>query len=341
MGTAIGDIVVKEDIELESLSGRVLGFDSLNILYQFLSNIRGIDGTPLMDSRGNITSHLTGLFYRTTNLIQLGLKPVFVFDGIAPELKEETRLERQKIRKEALEKFERAKREGDLETAKKFAQQSASINEKMIEDSKKLIKAMGLPLIQAPSEGEAQIAFMVEKGDLFACVSQDYDSLLFGAKTLLRNITITGKRKLPKKNIFIEVKPQKIELEKTLSVLGISRQKLVWIGILIGTDFNKKFPKIGVKTALELVKKFDSFEDILKETGFKPDFDWKKVEEIFLKPKVLKEYKIEFNEINREKVLELLVEEHDFSRERVENTLKKLEEKIEEKGEQSNLSKWF
>jgi flap endonuclease-1 len=164
---------------------------------------------------------------------------------------------------------------------------------------------------------------------------------LFGAKTLLRNITITGKRKLPKKNIFIEVKPQKIELEKTLSVLGISRQKLVWIGILIGTDFNKKFPKIGVKTALELVKKFDSFEDILKETGFKPDFDWKKVEEIFLKPKVLKEYKIEFNEINREKVLELLVEEHDFSRERVENTLKKLEEKIEEKGEQSNLSKWF
>ncbi len=341
MGTPIGEIIEKEEIELEYLSGKKLGVDAFNSLYQFLSIIRSRDGEPLKDAQGNITSHLAGLLYRTTNLVERGLKPVFVFDGKPHELKEETREKRKEIRTEAEKKFQKAKKEGKLEEARKYAQQAVKLTDEMIQESKELISLMGLPVVQAPSEGEAQIAFMVESKDLFGCVSQDFDALLFGTPVLLRNITVSGKRKVPGKNFYIEVSPEKIELEKVLKKLKINRKKLVWIGILVGTDFNKKFPKIGPKTALNLVQKFDSFEEIIKETKFKPDFNWKRVEEIFLKPSYSKDYKIEFFNPKKEKILDFLCEKHQFSKERVEKAIEKIQTKAEEKGEQVSLQKWL
>jgi len=340
MGTAIGDLLQKEEIELDFLAGRRVGVDSFNILYQFLSSIRGIDGTPLMDSKGRITSHLTGLFYRTINLLELEIKPVFVFDGKPHELKKETREERNRIRTEAGKKFEKAKKEGDFKEAKKFAQQAARLTGEMVEQAKKLVELMGLPIVQAPSEGEAQAAQMVAEGDLYGCVSQDFDSLLFGAKKLLRNITVSGKRKVPGKDYYFEVKPEMIELEKNLKALGIDRQKLIWIGILVGTDFNEKFPKIGPKTALKLVQEHKSFEEIIKETKFEPEFDFKEVEEIFLHPHFSKNYSLKFGLPDSKKILSFLCDEFDFSQERVESALKKLEEKMQEKGQQSRLGQW-
>jgi flap endonuclease-1 len=311
------------------------------MLYQFLSTIRSQDGTPLMDSRGRITSHLTGLLYRTTNFMQQGIKPVFVFDGKPHELKSKTLAERKKIRTEAGKKFEEALKEGRKEDARKFAQQSVKLTGEMVEDAKKLIGLMGLPIVQAPSEGEAQIARMAHKGDLQGCVSQDYDALLFGTPVLLRNIAITGKRKAPGKNYYYDVVPEKIELAKNLRALDITREKLVWIAILVGTDFNEKFPRIGAKTALQLVKKHNSFEEIIKETKHEPGFDYKEIEEIFLKPEFNENYEIKFSQPQREKIIEFLCGEHDFSRERVESALGKLAEKLEEKGEQSRLGQWF
>lgn len=341
MGTAIGELLEREKISLDFLSGKKLGFDAYNILYQFLSSIRGADGAPLMDSHGNVTSHLTGLFYRTTNLLQREIKPVFVFDGEPSELKTETLAKRREIRTEAQEKHKEALKKGELEEARKYGARALKLTEDMVEEAKELIGFMGLPSIQAPSEGEAQIAFMVEKNDVFGCVSQDFDALLFGAKKVFRNVGITGKRKVPGKNIYIDIEPEMIELEKVLKALGIDRRKLVWIGILIGTDFNEKFPNIGPKTALKLVKEFDSFEEIIKKTGFKPEFDYREVEDIFLKPKIIKDYKIEFKQPDKSKVKEFLCEKHDFSRDRVENALKKLEQALEERGWQSKLETWF
>ncbi len=341
MGTALGDLIEKEIIDLDSLKGQILGIDSFNILYQFLSNIRGPDGSPLMNAEGNITSHLTGLFYRTTNLLNRDIKPVFVFDGKAHALKQKTREKRRAIRTAAEKKMLEAREKGDLETAKKFAQQSSRLTKEMVEEAKQLVEFMGLTAIQAKSDGEAQISLMTEKGKLNGCVSQDFDSLLFGTPVLLRNITIGGKRKVPGRNIYFDVFPEKIELNKALEKNEIDRKKLVWIAILIGNDFNEKFPKIGPKTALKLVKQNDSFEDIIKETKHKIDFDFKEIEKIFLKPLYEDDFKIEFNPPNKEKVLELLCEKHQFSRERVENTLKKLEKKTEEKGQQSSLNQWF
>lgn len=341
MGTAIGELVVKEEIELDYLRGKIVGVDSYNIIYQFLSSIRGPDGTPLMDAEGNITSHLTGLLYRTTNLMEKGVKPVFIFDGKPHMLKEKTLVERHKIRTQAIEKHEQALKEGNLEDAKKFGSRALKLSEGMINDAKKLLDYMGLPVIEAPSDGEAQISQMCLKGKLFGCVSQDFDSLLFGTPLLLRNIAVSGKRKAPGRNLYVDVAPEKIELSKTLEALGISREKLIWIGILIGTDFNEKFPLIGPKKALALVKKFDSFEEIVKETGFESGFDYKEIEEIFLNPPYSEDFKIKFRTPDREKILDFLVTQHGFSSQRVESALKKLEEKSGEKGGQSSLDKWF
>jgi len=341
MGTALGELIEKENIELDALEGKIFGVDSFNTIYQFLSNIRGQDGSPLMDSEGNVTSHLTGLFYRTTNLLSRDIKPVFVFDGKPHPLKEKTREKRREIRTSAEKKMKEAQEKGDLEEARKFAQQSSKLTKEMIEEAKKLVEFMGLPVVQAKGEGEAQISLMTAKEKVSGCISQDYDALLFGTPLLLRNITIGGKRKIPGRNIYIDVSPEKIELKKMLEKHEITREKLVWIAILIGNDFNEKFPKIGPKTALKLVKENNSFEDIIKKTEFTPEFDFKEIEKIFLEPEYNEDFKIEFKLPEKEKVFELLCEKHQFSKERVSNTLNKLEQKLEEKGQQSSLGKWF
>lgn len=341
MGTAIGELLEKQKIELDFLAGKTVGVDSYNIIYQFLSSIRGADGTPLMDSEGNVTSHLTGILYRTTNLFEKGIRPVFVFDGKPHKLKQETLKERHKIRTEAIKKHEKALKEGELEEARKFGSRALELTEEMLKDAKTLIKALGFPIIEAPMEGEAQISVMCSEGKLFGAVSQDYDCLLFGCPKTFRNIAVSGKRKAPGKSYYIDISPELLDLKKNLEVLNITRQKLVWLGILIGTDFNEKFPKIGPKTALKLVQEHSSFESIVQATKFKPSFDFKEVEEIFLKPHVTQEYKIEFKVPDSERIIEFLCEKHDFSRERVESVLKKLEAKASEKGSQQNLSNWF
>lgn len=342
MGTAIGELIEseREEIGLAFLSGRKVGIDSYNILYQFLSSIRGQDGTPLMDGEGRVTSHLTGLLYRTVNLLEKGIKPVFVFDGKPSELKMKTIQERVKIRTEAEKKHKDALEKGDMEGAKKYGSRALKLTGEMVDEAKKLVELLGLPLVQAPSEGEAQIAHMVSKGELYGCVTQDYDALLFGAPILLRNIASTGRRKVPGKNLYIDISPEKIELERVLKSLNITRRKLIWLGILIGTDFNEKFPRIGPKTALELVRKHDSFGSIIAETKHGPAFDYKDIEELFLKPKTTADYTIKFSAPHKEGVIELLCEEHDFSEERVRSALSKLESKASEKGEQSRLGQW-
>lgn len=341
MGTAIGELLHKEEIELKSLAGRIMGFDSYNVLYQFISIIRSADGAPLMDSHGNITSHLAGLLYRTINLMEIGIKPVFVFDGKPHKLKTLTLEERNKIRTDAQEKYETAKAAGKHEEARKFAQQASRLTDEMLADAKKLIEFMGLPIVQATGEGEAQLAGMIADGTIYGAVSQDYDSLLFGAKRAFRNITITGKRKLPGKNVYIDIKPEMIDLDKNLSALQIDRKKLVWLGILIGTDFNEKFPNIGPKKALALVQKHNSFEEIIAETNFTPKFDYREIEGIFMEPDYTKTYKVEFKEPQNEKIIEFLCKQHDFSEERIKHALNKLNEKSEETHKQSRLETWF
>lgn len=340
MGVALGSLLEKKEITFDDLKGKTIGIDSYNIFYQFLSIIRSADGTPLMDSHGNITSHLTGLLYRTTTLLEHDIKPVFVFDGKPHELKHKTIKARTEIKEKAEKELIKAKEEERWEDVRKYAQQTARLTQDILDSGKKLISLMGLPSIQAPSEGEAQVAVMVEKGALFGCVSQDFDALLFGTKYLLRNLTVSGKRKLPGKTIYREIKPELIDLQENLHLLGINRKKLVWLAILIGTDFNEKFPKIGPKTALKLVKEHDSFEKIIQATGYQPGFDYQEIEDLFLHPEATEDYKLEFKLPDKEGLTKFLVEEHDFSPERAANAIERLEKLVTEKKSQKKLGEF-
>lgn len=343
MGVNLSSLVNKEEITISHLAKKRVGIDSYNMLYQFLASIRGPDGQPLTDSHGNVTSHLTGLFYRTLNLVDAGVKPVFVFDGKPSKLKAETLKKRSEIRTDAEKKSSDALKIGDMAAAQKFGSRALKMTPDMINEAKELLTLIGIPVIQASQEGEAQASVMCAKGQLEGVVSQDFDCLLFGAKDLYRYIGFSGKRKVPGKNFFVEIKPEHINLEKALAELKLSRQKLIWLGLLVGTDFNEKFPKIGPKTALKLVQNFDSFESIVEETKYMPEFDYKEIENVFLNPESfdIPETELIQKSPDKEKILEFLIEKHDFGRERVESTLNNFIKKKEEKEKQKSLGSWF
>ncbi len=339
MGVNISDIVIAHEIKFRDLRGRVVAIDAYNSLYQFLSIIRQPDGTPLRDSQGRVTSHLSGLLYRTANYMAEGIKPVYVFDGRPPDLKMRTIEERMKIRRRALEDWERAMEEGNVEEARMKAQQASYLSRDMVEEAKKLLDFMGIPWVQAPSEGEAQAAFMAARGDAHASASQDFDSLLFGAPRLVRNMAITGKRKLPRKRVYVEVKPEMILLEENLKEWGITREQLVDMGIMVGTDYNPGVKGIGPKTALKLIKKYGSLEKIMEARGFRVE-NYQEIREIFLNPNVTKNYELIWRDLDEDSLLDFLCGEHDFSKERVMSAVEKMRE-FKRYREQRSLDAWF
>ncbi len=348
MGVNLRDLIpdkVKIIIEdLKALRGKAIVIDGYNALYQFLTAIRQPDGTPLMDSQGRITSHLSGLFYRTINIMEHGIKPAYVFDGKPPEMKAKEIERRKKIKEDATKKYEEAIRKGDLEAARRYAMMAAKLTDEMVADAKKLLDAMGVPWVQAPAEGEAQAAYIASRGDAWASASQDYDSLLFGSPRLVRNLTITGRRKLPRKNVYIEIKPEVIELKKLLEALGITREQLIDIAIMLGTDYNPDGIKgIGPKKALQLIKAYGTIEKIIKL--YKAEFPVppEKIKQYFLNPPVTSDYKLEWREPDEKAIYEILVEEHDFNPERVKNAVQRLRRAYREyiKGRQMGLEAWF
>ncbi|MCS7136065.1 MAG: flap endonuclease-1 [Nitrososphaerota archaeon] len=344
MGVKLGDIVPPEAIQtiaLEVLRGRAIALDAFNMLYQFLATIRGPDGRPLMDSRGRITSHLSGLFFRTVNLLEKGIKPVYVFDGRPPELKRATVEKRMESRREAGGLYEKALLAGDMEAARKYAQRAATLEEYMLESSKRLLDAMGIPTVQAPSEGEAQAAYMAAKGDVYASASQDMDSLLFGSPRLVRNLSIVGKRKLPGKKAYVEIEPELISLDILLSSLGITRELLIDIGILVGTDYCEGVKGIGPKKALKLVKEYGSAEKVLEALNATLEVPPEVIRQIFLKPNVTDNYTLKWEEIDYRAVKSILCDEHDFSSDRVDKALAELKVALEKGKGETSLDAWL
>lgn len=340
MGVNLRSIAEPKKIELENLRGKKIAIDAFNTLYQFLSIIRGMTGELLRDNKGKVTSHLSGLFYRNMNLLETGIKLVYVFDGTPPKLKSGEIERRREIKAQAGEMYKEALERKDYESAKKYASATSYLDNQMVEESKKLLDLMGIPWIQAPSEGEATAAHLNTSGIVDYAASQDYDSLLFGATRLVRNITITGKRKLPNRSVRVDVIPETVTLSEVLSTNGITREQLIDVGILLGTDFNPDgFPGIGPATALKLIKKYAKIEEIPDLKG-KVTFDPNEIREIFLHPQVSSK-EVDFGRVtpNRDGLARFLIEEHDFSKERIESALQRLDAQ-EEKASQS-LEKWF
>jgi flap endonuclease-1 len=343
LGVNLRVLIPKTKVDFKSLSGKSVAIDAYNTLYQFLAIIRQPDGTPLKDRSGRITSHLSGLLYRTANLVEMGIKVAYVFDGVPPALKEVEIKRRAKVKAEALVKYERALKEGKVEEARSYAQMTSRLKDYMAEDSKRLLTELGVPWIQAPSEGEAQAAYLTRKRATDYCGSQDYDSLLFGATALVRNVTISGRRKIPRKPVYVEVVPEIMKLDHVLKELEITRQQLIDVAILVGTDFNPDGVKgVGPKTALKLIKKHGSVEEAVTELeDAEFSVEPKRIREIFLNPKVTDNYKLEWKEPNVEGVVEFLCRERDFSEDRVRKALTKMVTGIKEAKSKTTLESWF
>ena len=336
MGVKLGDIVVRKEITFEQLAGKKIAVDFSNSAYQFLSSIRQRDGTPLMDSQRRVTSHLMGIWNRFSKLMEIGIQLVMVLDGKPPVLKIKEQEERAHKKRVAQEKFEEAQQEEDIELMAKYAKQTSKLTRDMVAESRELLEAMGLPVIQAPSEADAQMAWLCAQQDVFACASSDYDCLLQGAPRLITNLTLSQKRKLPSGQ-YKTITPDLIELQPTLEKLNISQKQLIALGVLVGTDYNEGVKGIGPKKALKLMQEQKDIATIFKEKEV--DFDWKTIIDTFESMEVTKDYALEWNDPNSAKIKEILVERHEFSEERVDSVIEKLT--ASKKREQKGLGDFF
>ncbi len=343
MGVQLGDIVDARKLSIDELQGRSVAFDGNNILYQFLSIIRGRDGQPLKDRQGRITSHLSGLLYRNSNLMEQGVKIVYVFDGSPHRFKRTVLERRQETRRAAKKEYEKAVEEGDKEKARRYGQQSVVASTDIISEAKELLTLMGIPWVQSPGEGEAQTAYMAAKGAVWGAASQDFDSLLYGAPRHIRNLSITGRRKLPRKNVYIKIEPEILELEKVKRDLGLNQSQLIDLGILVGTDYNPDGIKgIGPKTALKLIKQHGNLEEAIlhiKNAEFPHPVE--EIKELFLRPRTTSDYVLEWNRPDVAGLIGFLCAEHNFSQQRVMSAVEKMQKGMEQKGEKTTLDKFF
>lgn len=336
MGLKFKEIVTKQEISLHELKGKILAVDSMNLLYQFLTTIRGPDGSSFTDTKGRVTSHLIGLFNRTTTLMEYGLKLVFVFDGKAPEIKLKTWEKRAAVKEQASLQLEKAKDEGDLAAMKRYSSRTVVLTKDMIEDAKRVITALGLPIVQAPSEGEAQTAYMAKQGDAYASVSQDYDNLIFGCPTLVRNLSVVGKRKKMGSLGYTIVKPEVIFLKDVLKTLSLTQDQLIILAMLVGTDYNPEGIKgIGPKKGLKLVQDYQSPEKIFAAVDWNtiyPDLHWKILLDTIKHIPVTDSYSLEWKKFD-EKTLLTLLKSFDFDEERIKSKLNKLDtQNFQQKG---------
>jgi len=342
LGVNLTPIIIKRVLSLDDLRGKSLAVDANNYLYQFLSLIRMPNGTPLQDSHGNITSHLAGLMFRSTRLIHdYNIHLAFVFDGAPPELKQREITKRRELREKATLEWHKALQKGDYATAFSKAVMTSRLTQPMIEDAKHLLSLLGIPFVEAPSEAEAQSAYIASKGEVWAASSKDYDSLLFGTPRLLRYLTISGREFLPSRGISYPLKPELIELDRFLGSYNISRRQLIDMAILIGTDFNEGVKGIGPKTALTLVQKYGEIENLPADIKSKVEAqDYAAVRRFFLQPQLTSDYTIRYTELNEDGLYHFLCDQRDFSRDRVETVIQRMKAFYKNK-RQTELRDWY
>ena len=323
MGVNLADIIKAREVVPDELRGKTVAIDAYNAIYQFLSVIRQPDGTPLKDSRGRITSHLAGLLNRNANLIEMGVRPAYVFDGIPSQMKSATIQDRHERRVKAQAEWQESIEKGETEKAFSKATQSSRITNEIVESSRILLNHLGIPVVQAAEEGEAQAAYMAQRAVVWAASSQDFDSLLFGAPRLIRNLTLAGRRKMPGRNEYRDIKMEIIDAETALKELEITREQLIDMCIMMGTDFNKGVSGIGPKRALKLIKEHGDFVHAMSSID-KVYPEYEQVRDLFLEFEKTDNYILEWKEPDRAKVLDMLVGQYDFSEQRVNSALDKM-----------------
>ena len=319
MGCNLRDLTTPEDIDLAELRGKRVGIDAFLTAFQFLTTIRGRsptgDGGPLRDSKGRVVAHLMGILNRTTSMLSMGIQPIFIFDGQSPELKADELAARRKRRLEAEAIHKQALEDGDYQTAQKMAQRIVHYSPEMIDDTKKMLDLLGVRWIDAAAEGEGQAAVMAVKGQLDIVATQDWDALLYGSPILVRNLMSHGSKRHGR-----TVKAQKINLQEMLDTHDLSREQLVDLAIMIGTDFHPGLKGIGPKTGIKLIKSLGTIEAICEEKGKEVPERLDEIREIFLNHPA-SEVAVEAlkpGEVDVKGLTHFLQEEREFSQRRMD-----------------------
>ena len=340
LGVLLTPILKREQTSFKALYGKSFAVDASIELHQFLALIRKPDGSLFTDPRGRVTSHLIGLLTRTSRLVtDYKLHPIFVFDGRPNPLKKATIEARRKIQQKAQTEYAQAIAAKDYSQAWSKVVMTGRVTGDVLADAKRLLSLMGIPWLEALEDGEAQASFMAAKGDVWAVGSKDYDCLLFGAPILARYLTLTGREYLPSKKTSRPLIPELVKLADNLEALGISREQLVDLALLVGTDFNEGVMGIGPKKGLALVRKYGAAEKFPEEirSGLPSDLD--RVRSIFLHPRVLENYSLKRDRPDPDGVIEFLCEERAFARDRVQKVVDRLVESRAESD--SQLGKWL
>jgi len=311
-------------------------------MYQFLIAVRpGQDGAALTNDVGETTSHLQGMFYRTIKMLTNGIKPVFVFDGKPPTLKTGELAKRAARKREAeagLEEAKEAGGEGGAEEALKFAKRSVRVTKEHNDECKKLLRLMGVPVVEAPCEAEATCAALCKAGKVYATATEDMDSLTLGTPLLIRHLTFSEARKIPIKEI---------SLARVLDGLRLTEDQFIDMCILLGCDYCESIKGIGPKKSFELIQKYKCIEEIIKHLDTKKytvpeNFPYEAVRDLFKNPEVTDPATVEFKwgDPDEEGLKKFLVDEKGFNEKRVADSIEKLK-KSKSTTVQSRLTTFF
>lgn len=344
-----------QEHKINTLFGRKVAIDASMSIYQFLIAVRQQDGQLLQNEAGEVTSHLMGFFYRTIRMVENGIKPAYVFDGKPPELKSGVLSKRLERREEAKEAGEEAKETGTAEDLDKFTRRTVKVTREHNEECRKLLTLMGIPVVVAPSEAEAQCAELARGGKVYAAGSEDMDTLTFNTPILFRHLTFSEAKKQP----ILEV-----DLKKALEGLDMTMSQFIELCLLLGCDYLEPIKGIGPKTAYKLMQEHGNLDKVVEhlkakaaakqdddaEEGKKKrggvqvpeEWPWEEAKTLFEKPDVTPadQIDLEWKEPDVEGLVDFLVREKGFMEDRVRKSCEKLTKAVNTK-QQGRIDGFF
>ncbi|CAI9101402.1 OLC1v1038718C2 [Oldenlandia corymbosa var. corymbosa] len=325
--------------KFESYFGRKIAIDASMSIYQFLIVV-GRSGTEMLTNEaGEVTSHLQGMFTRTIRLLEAGIKPVYVFDGKPPDLKRQELAKRYSKRADATEDLDEAIKAGNKEEIEKFSKRTVKVTKQHNDDCKKLLGLMGVPVIEAPSEAEAQCAALCKSGKVYAVASEDMDSLTFGAPRFLRHLMDPSSKKIP---------VMEIEVSKVLEELNLTMDQFIDLCILCGCDYCDSIRGIGGQTALKLIRQHGLIENILENINreryqIPEDWPFSDARQLFKEPEVVTDddqLDLKWTAPDEEGLINFLVKENGFNIDRVTKSIEKIKA-AKNKSSQGRLESFF
>lgn len=325
--------------EIKNYFGQKVAVDASMSLYQFLIAVRtGGDDNQLTNENGEVTSHLQGMFYRTIRMMDNGIKPVFVFDGKPPDLKQGEIAKRKERREKTEEELKTAQNEENQEDINKYSRRLVHVSREHNEEVKKLLRLMGVPVIESPGEAEAQCAVLCSSGKVWAVATEDMDALTFGSSKLLRHMSASANRKLP----IVE-----IDMAIVLEDMKMTMDEFIDLCVLCGCDYTTTIRGIGPKKALDLIRKNGTTEKALETLDKKKypvpeDFMYKEAAALFKKPDIAdpETLDLEWKKPDVEGIVQYMCAEKGFAEDRIRGGIKRLIG-AKNKGNQQRMESFF